>query len=472
MVTSRHVVVLGGGVAGIAVAVRLATTPDAPRVTLLEMRPRLGGRAGSAPAGRGRPLLDNCQHVVMGCCTAILHLYKSLGVDDRIAWHDRYTFVHGDGTVDRLAVGRLPAPLHLLGSMLRFKGLTWRDKLAIARAVAPVRRMTDPQLRAANAESFATWLHRHRQSDGAIERFWQPAIVSACNESLERVAAGYGLKVLRDGFLADKAASRMGLPTVPLGELYARTTQLLAESGGALRLGTTVKQIGYDAASQRVTGVTLNTGERLDADAVVSALPPEALRRVLHPAMVNADPRLARLGDFEVSPILGLHLWVRLPTPPAEADPLPPHVVLTGSPVHWFFDRGPDPSRGDRARHLHGVASAAAELLHRPNRELIHLAMNELRRFVPGYAGAELLDGRVIKERRATFAALPGVDALRPATGGAIGNLMLAGDWCDTGWPATMEGAARSGFAAAAALRPLMRHTSPRSGRHEVPRVA
>ena len=445
-----QVVILGGGVAGIAAAVRLASGDHPPRVTLLEMRPRLGGRAGSAPAGRGRPLLDNCQHVVMGCCTAILHLYKSLGVADRIEWHDRYTFVHGDGTVDRLAVGRLPAPLHLAGSMLRFRGLNWREKLAVARAVAPVRRMTDAELRAANGESFAAWLDRQHQPPRAVERFWQPAIVSACNESLERVAAGYGLKVLRDGFLADKAGARMGLPTVPLDELYARTAARLADAGGALRLGTTAKRIDYDAAAQRVTGVTLNTGERLEADAVVSALPPEALGRVTDPAMQRDDPRLQRLDGFEVSPILGLHLWVRLPGPPAEA--LLPHVVLTGSPVHWFFDRGPDPSRGDGTRHLHGVISAAADLLGRPNRELIDLAADELRRFVPGYADAALIDGRVVKERRATFAALPGVDALRPAASGAIGNLMLAGDWCDTGWPATMEGAARSGFTAAKAL--------------------
>ena len=445
-----HVVILGGGVAGIAAAVRLACGADPPRVTLLEMRPRLGGRAGSAPAGQGQPLLDNCQHVVMGCCTAVLHLYKSLGVADRIAWHDRYTFVHGDGTVDRLAVGRLPAPLHLAASMLRFRGLSWRDKLAIARAVAPVRRMADAQLRAANAESFAAWLHRHRQPDRAIERFWRPAVVSACNESLERVAAGYGLKVLRDGFLASKAGARMGLPTVPLDELYGRTATLLADAGGTLRLGTTVKQIGYDAATRRVTGVTLNTGECLDADAVVAALPPEALQRVIDPAMRSDDVRLRRLDELEVSPILGLHLWVRLPE--AVEQDLLPHVVLTGSPVHWFFDRGPDPSRGDGARHLHGVISAAADLLDRPNRELIELAMRELRRFVPGYADAELIEGRVLKERRATFAALPGVDALRPSTAGAIGNLMLAGDWCDMGWPATMEGAARSGFAAAEAL--------------------
>ncbi len=450
----QHALILGGGVAGIAAAVCLATAAPpgrSRRVTLLEMRPRLGGRAGSVPDPddpTGVAQLDNCQHVVMGCCTAVLELYESLGVADRIDWHDRFDFVHVDGTRDRLRARRLPAPLHFAPSFLGLRGLGWRDKLAITAALRPVRRFTDEQLRAYNGTGFDAWLACHHQTPRAVERFWEPTIVSACNETPDRVAAGYALKVLRDGFLSGRADSRMGLPTVPLAELYGRTAAVLAECGGLLRLGTTVKRIHYDAASCRVTGVTLNDGARLDADAVVSALPFDVLQRLAGPAMIADDARLQRLAELRTSPIIGLHLWVRLP--PGAAAAVPPHVVLTGSPMHWFFDRGPSPIRAG-ARHLHGVVSAARGLIDTPNRELLDLAMGELRRVMPGCADAVLIDGRVIKERRATFSVRPGVDALRPATTGTIGNLLLAGDWCDTGWPATMEGAARSGYAAALA---------------------
>lgn len=450
MKNQKGVVVLGGGVAGIAAAVYLVK--HGVKVTLLEMRPRLGGRATSMDdpdfPGAGE-LLDNCQHVVMRCCTELLKLYEMLGVADRIEWHRRFYFVHADGTRDELAAGWLPAPMHFAGSFVRFRGLGWHDKLAIARAMHEIYwSKVPPEI---NAISFAEWLKKRRQPTRAIERFWLPTVVSACNETLDRVAAGYALQVFREGFMASKRAYEMGLSDVPLAKLYDPAAAQIKAAGGQVLTGT-VKTLDYDPATGRIGAAVLNDGTRLEADAFVSALPFDALDRVVDDAMKADDARLQRLGDFEVSPILGLHLWVGLPggSPRLVEAMRWPHVVLTGSPIQWFFNRGWDARRD--AQHLHGVVSAAHDLVDTPNAEILELAMRELKDFVPGCAEAELVDGRVIKERRATFSVVPGVDSLRPDAVGPIKNLHLAGDWTATGWPATMEGAARSGFYAAAGV--------------------
>ncbi|MEO0514924.1 MAG: hydroxysqualene dehydroxylase HpnE [Planctomycetota bacterium] len=439
----KTAVVCGGGVAGIAAAVSLAKQDV--EVTLVEMRPRLGGRATSLEDPKTGQLIDNCQHVLMRCCTSLLELYETLGVADRMVWHRDFTFVHGDGTPAELGAGWLPAPLHFAGAFLKFKGLTLGDKIAIARAMMAIRGMSLEKRNALNAISFADWLKQQRQPPRAIERFWEVTVVSACNETLDRVAAGYGLQVFQEGFLANKTNYEMGLSDVPLAELYDPAARVIEAAGGRI-VTAGVKSFDYDPAAKRIHAVMLNDGTRWEADAFVSALPFEVLDRVADDAMKADDPRLQRLGEFEVSPIVGLHLWVRSPS--GGASMTVPHVVLTGSPIQWVFDQG---TNAEGVQHLHGVVSAAHGLVDTPNAEILELAMRELRRFGPGCGEAELVEGRVIKERRATFACVPGVDVLRPTAAGAITNLQLAGDWCETGWPATMEGAACSGFAAAAA---------------------
>lgn len=453
---SAHAVVLGGGVAGIAAAVRLAEAGT--RVTLVEMRPRLGGRATSLEDPKSGELIDNCQHVLMRCCTSLMALYEMLGVADRMVWHRDFTFVHGDGTRARLGAGWLPAPLHFAGAFAIFKGLSLGDKFAIGRAMAAIRTMSLAKRDALNAISFADWLKQQRQPARAVERFWEVTVVSACNETLDRVAAGYGLQVFQEGFLANKTNYEMGLSDVPLAELYDPAARVIEAAGGRI-VTASVKAFDYDAQAKHVTAAILNDGTRLEADVFVSALPFEVLDRVADDAMKADDARLQRLDEFEVSPIVGLHLWVRSGGGLGDSAPqrgglrggatmTVPHVVLTGSPIQWVFDQGTD---ADGVQHLHGVVSAAHEMVDTSNAEILDLAMRELRRFVPGCEDAELVEGRVIKERRATFACVPGVDALRPGPAGVIKNLLLAGDWCATGWPATMEGAARSGFAAAEA---------------------
>lgn len=442
-----RVLVAGGGIAGIAAALRLAGRGVA--VELFETRKRLGGRATSFEDPRTGRRLDNCQHVLMGCCTNLLDLYGRLGVREQITWHEAIHFVGAGGRVDTITRDDLPAPLHTARAFAAARFLTWGEKFAIARAMHHVLRM-GPAGREAEAEtSFADWLAARGQPPGAIARFWEPVIVSACNETAGRVSARYALKVFADGFLAHDDAWRMGLPAVPLVELYGAAGRTLEAAGGRLRLGTGVRRILVEGG--RARGLLTTTGERVSGDAVVSTLPPERLDRVLEPAAKTLDPRLAGLGAFTFSPILGIHLFFAEPVMPW------PHLAFTRGQLQWLFRRGWDEAAG--AEHLHGVISAAHGLVDRTAEAILELVLADAAPVLPRVREVPLVDWRVIKEKRATFSASPGVDRLRPeAGGGGIDRLLLAGDWCATGWPATMEGAARSGYLAAdAALRVLGR---------------
>ncbi len=436
-------IIVGGGLAGIAAAVRLAEA-GVP-VTVIETRQRLGGRATSFTDPTTGDTLDNCQHVLMRCCTHLLDLYRRLGVEDCIEWHNRFYFIPENGCVDLMRADSLPAPMHLGRSLLGFKQFSLREKLAISRAMWAIMRCD--RLTVAD-ESFAAWLSRHHQPQRVMEMFWAVVIVSACNEQLDRVSARYALQVFQDGFLRNRHAHEMGLPGagVPLVKLYDPAGNLIKNSGGTIQLSCSAEAFEFDG--QRVTGLRLADGQTLRADWFISAVPFDRLDKLTTPApgMRQADARLSRLDEITVSPIIGIHLYFDLP-----GVMTLPHAALTQSPLQWLFNKGPDPATG-KGQHLHGVISAAREWVDRPAEDLARMAVTEITRLFPVAGKAKLLHHRVVKEKRATFAVTPGIDRLRPPVTGTIGNLMLAGDWTDTGWPATMEGAVRSGYKAAGAV--------------------
>jgi zeta-carotene desaturase len=493
MPPTQHIAVIGGGLAGLAAGLRLAQAGQ--RVTLIETRQRLGGRATSFQDAASGATLDNCQHVLMGCCTHLIDLYQRLGVEHLIQWHRRLNFLDGRGRLDVLEGDGLPAPLHLARSLLRFRGLTWREKFAIARGMFAMIRAGRGGRERLGQVSFAHWLKEHRQPASAIRRFWSVIVESACNEPMDRVAAKYALQVFQEGMLAHPDAYVMGLAAAPLVELYDPAQRQLQRCGGRLLLRSAAERLLFDAATQRVTAVRLTDGRTIEADVFVSALPPDRLAKVCDDALRAADFRLRTLHQFEFSPIIGIHLFFQ--APPAWGDrPIMalPHVVLMDSPLQWVFckggskigDRGSQSnqepenrsqeSNSDhqpselshpksdspqpRLHHLHGVISAAHALVDQPAQEIAALAEREIRKALkwdddPAMRGIRLAHHRVVKEKRATFALLPGIDGIRPTAAGPIGNLMLAGDWTATGWPATMEGAVRSGNAAAAAVLAL-----------------
>ncbi|MDX1683551.1 MAG: hydroxysqualene dehydroxylase HpnE, partial [Phycisphaeraceae bacterium] len=362
--------------------------------------------------------------------------------DDDIVWTRSIFFAGEDGAIDRVDTEDLPAPFHNAAGFAGVRFLTWGDKIKIALAMRRIMLM-GPEARLAMAgTSFADWLTATGQSQRAIDRFWAPVIESACNEKVDRTDARYGLQVFAEGFLPHPRAGEMGLPSVPLVALYDAAEPAIEAAGGRLRLRTSVAEIGF--ADGVVTGITTRDGGEVVGDAYVSALPPDRLAKVIGPAMVESDDRLARLEEFDHSPIIGIHLFYDRPVTEL------PHVAQVTGKLQWLFNRGWDAEVG--GHHLHGVISAAHELVDQPAEAILEQVLADAAVALPAAADAELVHHRVVKEKRATFSVLPGIDALRPPAAGTIENLALAGDWCDTGWPATMEGATRSGYLAADAV--------------------
>jgi len=427
------VLVLGGGLAGLAATVALAGQGLAVR--LVEARPRLGGRAASFDDPASGLLLDACQHVSMGCCTNLDHLARTVGVRHLLRPQPELYFLTPDRRVSRFAADPLPAPLHLGRAFLGAHFLSLADKVAVGWGLAALKAAS-----ATHDEPFLAWLGRHRQTETALRRFWGLVLVSALNETLDRVGFRYARKVFVDGFLGHPRGFQVEVPTVPLGRLYGEELRgWLDRHGVAVALGQGVRHVVVEGG--RVAGVQLRDGTTLTADWYVAALPADRLLGVLPPAVVEAEPAFRRLRDLEPSPITSVHCWFDRPLTPL------PHVVLVDTLGQWLFNRG-EVAPGEHYTQV--VISAARELAPLGNDEVGRRVVAELARLFP--VGARLLRHRVVTEHNATFSAVAGVDRLRPGQGSPLANLLLAGDWTATGWPATMEGAVRSGYLAAGEL--------------------
>ena len=447
--SKKPVVIVGGGLAGLAAAVRLAEH-QVP-TTVIETRMRLGGRATSFVDPTSQALLDNCQHVLMRCCTNLIDLYQRLGVMDHFTWHRTLYWADARGRADTLEADDWPAPLHMSRSMARFKLLTWREKLAISRAMLAMMRTRLAQRDALDALPFSDWLKQHHQPQSAIDKYWEVVVVSACNETLDRVSSRYAIQVFAQGFLNHPDAYEMGLANVPLVKLYDPAQSLIHDAGGQLHLQTGAEGFVYDG--QRITGLKLRDGQVIPSDTFISAVPFDRLDKLASPDMRDHDARLQQLDRFTVSPIIGIHLTFR--TPAGEPVMKRPHLILQQSPIQWIFNKGDDLAH-ENAQHLHCVISAAHDWVDQSADALVRMALSALHQAIPATQQAALVHSRVVKEKRATFAVTPDLDAIRPTTqptpGQGIDNLLLAGDWTATGWPATMEGAVRSGYLAAQAV--------------------
>jgi hydroxysqualene dehydroxylase len=422
------VLIVGGGLAGLAAGLRL--TDAGVRVTILETRKKLGGRATSFKDTRSGEWLDNCQHVVLGCCTNYLDLLARLGAADKITWHRRQFWIEPGGRTSVIEPGPLPAPAHFTGSMLRAGFLSFAEIAMIGRACSRILRV---DRRAHAGETFGAFLAASGQSKRVIDRFWAPVVVSACNLGVERVAASSALHVFQEGFLAHAHAADIGVPAVPLLDLYERAESLIAAGGGTVELG---------AGAERVTeqSVLTTDGRSFTADRVILAVPVERVNRLVDDDLRRRDPRFAPLDRFEHSPILGVHCTFDRPV----MGDLP-HAVLVDRPTQWLFRKDAE------GRKVHAVISAADAWLELAEPEIGQRVLEDVRLCLPGAEKASLVAVRAVKEKLATFAPTPGVEAIRPPAVGSS-RLILAGDYTQTGWPATMEGATRSGYTAAAAV--------------------
>lgn len=443
-------IVIGGGLAGLAASVALAEAGW--RVRLFEQRPFLGGRAASYVLPDGEHV-DNCQHVTFGCCTNLEDFYRRVGSAGKIKFFDRLLLLDPQGRRGEIHAGILPAPFHMTGSFLTFSPLGWKDKLAIARAFYSIlqsgghpRDVDEP-----GGISMLEWLRRQKQTPAAISRFWRVVLVSALSEELERIDARYGIDVFWKAVLSNKTGYRMGVPAVALGDLYDGCRAAIEQKGGEVVFRSPLR--GLRIENGKLFAVLFDAGREESADAYVLALPHLALSELLPESVKRTDTALGNLDKITVSPITGVHFWFD------RQVMTEPFISLLDTTTQWIFNKSAlyacsndAASTTQKGQYLQLVISASYDLLQKPRQEIIDLCLEEVRHALPAAREANLLKATVIKEAAATFSPQPGVDRWRPMQKTEIAGLYLAGDWTATGWPATMEGAVRSGYLAAEAV--------------------
>jgi predicted NAD/FAD-binding protein len=496
------VAVIGGGLAGMAAAV--AAARRGLRVELFERRERLGGRAGSQFDPQTGRWLDRCPHVALGCCTSLVDFLRDVGLGDRLKRQAALHFFGPEGRQYEFCASRwLPAPLHLLLALMRLGFLSRGERWGIARAVLALARTAPADH--PGAETMGRWLRRQGQTRRAVESFWSLLLESALGDTVERVSVAAARKVFVDGLLRSRRGYEMLLPEGPWGELWQGVGGWLTGRGARIHLGTRVVRIEPDAGGEQETApiygsgpagashqsdlvpppssvdtlgataglsssaentvgqanrgtrcfrpvgalapaplaVLLSDGSRRRFDFVVAAVAWRQVRPLLAEGLLDALPGLAAVEDLRPSPITAVHLWFDRPVCPL------PHAALVGRLSQWVFRDGSSPA-GEH--HCQVVVSASHALAGRRRNDVLAEVLADLAAVWPVARQAQLLHWRIITRPAAVFSAAPGSSRLRPGQRTAVPNLLLAGDWTATGWPATMEGAVRSGRLAAAAI--------------------
>ncbi len=424
------IAVIGGGLAGLASAA--AARQAGVEVDLFEARRRLGGRAGSFRDPASGDLVDRCQHVSMGCCTNLADFCRRTGIDACFRRHRRLTFIGPDGRPHTIAAAAwLPAPLHLLPGLLRLGYLGLADRWRIVRTLVRLARwekIGDDDV------TIGSWLVQQGQSEQAVQRFWSVVLVSALGETLDRASLAAAQKVFVDGFLAHRRAYELLVPDVPLSEIYdRRLANWLADAGVRLHLGARVRRIEGDAS--QAAGLSVDDGPLRPFDSFILAVPWRIAADLLSPPLRAAIPALEIARGFPAAPITAVHLWFDRPIMPWE------QAVLVGRLSQWVFHHSP-------GHYYQVVISGSHRLEGRDRQEIVNEVCEELQALWPQAREATRIGWRIVTEPEAVFSCRPGLDAQRPSQQTPISNLFLAGDWTQTGWPATMEGAVRSGYLA------------------------
>jgi zeta-carotene desaturase len=437
----RDVVVVGGGLAGTAAALALSqggAGTSGNSITVLDRRPTLGGRAYSYPHPALEEVVDS-QHVILGCCTNLIDLFEQAGAADTIRWYNELFFLEPNGNRTRLAPGLLPAPSHQTMSFLRAPMLGLGDKIGIARGLMEFLRGYPDS----DAESFATWLKRTHQTEGAIRHFWEPVVVGALNDGFDNCSTKYAGKVFHESFLRSPQAGRLGIPALPLSEWLSPLTDLAQSRGVDVRVKTGMTALEQIAGDRwRVT----TDGAVFEAANVILAVDFKQTQGILR-GLPEGASIASGLDHFIAAPITTVHLWYDREV--IDVD----HAVLLDTRIQWIFTK----SRirrwpAARGTYLELVISASWPELKLGREAILASALEELALFFPTVKDARLVKSCVLKEARATFSVTPGLDQHRPTQKMQWPGLFLAGDWTATEWPSTMEGAVRSGRLAAAAL--------------------
>lgn len=428
----KNVAIIGGGAAGIAAACKLAE--QGAKVLLLERSPRLGGRAASFTHRRADEDIDYGHHVLMRCCTQTLALLEHLGMRKAVAFQPRLRVPMTDGShAVVLKSVALPGPFHLLPGLLRYRLLTFQERLSVVCAALSLFLLDSPK-----RVSFLEWLQKRRRGLTAIGRLWEPICVAALNAHVDQVSAAAAAKVFKDGFFKPQGAD-LGLFSIPLSRVFSAAIPHLHARGGEVRLKARVEKILIE--NGRATGVLLSSGERIETSGIIAAVPPFDLLPLL-PQEVAEEAAFSSMTQIRWSPIVNLHLWFDGPVMDE------PFLIAVESPVQAIFDISQIQGK-DEPIHIVLSQSAAQDLIHLPNEAIRDRLLAALKGLLPAVRTTQLLDSLVIKHPRATFLSSPGSDALRPGVKTPIDGLFLAGDYTATGWPSTLEGAVRSGRTAA-----------------------
>src|SRR5271163_2926814 len=325
--SSQSVLVIGGGLAGLSSAVALAEA--GLQVRLLEKRPHLGGRATSYTLPDGSEV-DNCQHVTLDCCTNLANFYSRVGASEKIRFYDRLYFADAHGQRSTIEAAPLPPPLHMAPSFLLFRALTLADKRAIANAMLSIARAggNPPRI---EGISMLDWLHRMEQTPDAIERFWRVVLVSALDEELARTDARYGIEVFWKAFLGNSRGYRVGIPSVPLGDLYEGCRAEIVGRGGEVRLRCGVREIRF--SGDRFAGALLDDGSEIAADACIAAVPHDVLLNLLPRELAEDGAPLEGLRHIKTSPITSAHFWFD------RTVMMEPFLTLLDHTTQWIFNK-------------------------------------------------------------------------------------------------------------------------------------
>lgn len=438
---TADVVVVGAGVAGLAAAVALSGAGAS--VVLLERRPYVGGRAYSYLHPALNEVIDS-QHVLLGCCTNLIDLCRLAGTERKIRWYDAIPFLQpgrdgGEARRSDLVPGELPSPAHSMVSFLGAPMLSVRDKAGIARGLMEFMRGIPD----GDDEAFSDWVRRTGQTERAVKHFWEPIVVSTLNDAFERTSTRYAAKVFYESLLKSAEGGRFGIPAEPMSEFYAAWSGLAERQGTDLRLRASVERI------ERVGGVwcaVMGDGAVVSGKALVLALPFEQAQRLLGTIVEpSAEQRavMESLAQFMHAPITTIHLWLDREVTEIE------HAALLDTRIQWMFNKSRI-RRSETGEHYYElVISASHAELTKTREEILESAIEELKSFLPAARTARVIRAGVLKEARATFSVTPGLERFRPEPDACGDGLYLAGDWTKSGWPSTMEGAARSGRIAA-----------------------
>ncbi len=457
------VIVVGAGAAGLAAAASLAG--DGKRVTVLERKPYVGGRACSYEHPALGEVVD-LQHVLVGCCTNLIQLCEQAGSANKIRWYEKQTFLEPNGRSSTIETSSLPAPFHFAPSFAGLSTLGWKDKVGLARGLMEFF-LGYP---ADDSESAEQWLRRTRQTERSIRHFWNPILMATLNDRTAHCSTRYAGKIFHELFIKSSTGGRLGIPTVPLSEFYADVARLVESQGGTVRLRASVEAITQEPDGRWRVNVA---DEAYSAESIVLALPFEQTQRLLPAVRLNErfaasvsdarDQLELKMARLVHSPFTSVLLWFD-----REITDLD-HAWLLDTTIEWFFHksriRGYAPEKGS---YVELVIAGSRAQLGMTREEILSSTLRELEMFFPEVKRAKLVKSAVLKEARATFSVVPGLDQFRPGQKTEWPGFFLAGDWTATEWPSTMEGAVRSGRLAAGALvgdpRRFMAPEIPASG--------